>query len=726
MRNHTRNRNISRSADQMYYQESQMYNFSPEEKYAVEESLATYCKPVEFYNILQRRALRHPLFLQRCLRYKIQAKRRKRIKMTITFSGFVRNEVQEQNVFPLYVLVSSPISDSLGDSAVFRSGRTCLLKASTRQGCNEQSAVSFILPEIGKLSEDVVTDNLTILLVYCVDNRSLHGEKNLQIPSLVNYSGEVLWGKLAMGSLCNSWESSVRLKLGHKADVISSVDLHSSILEHTRQENGVDHLIFKAPSNSDDLNSLMRLQVDISAQELGPRESSPYDSYSYSDIPTSLLPRIVRMRAGNVVFNYKYYNNKLRKTEVTEDFTCPFCLVHCSSFQGLRHHLTCSHDLFNFAFWVNEEFQTVDVSLKTEIWRYEGNIADEDGNVAPFKAFSYCSKSCSVKRRRTAVRDSAYSHLQVKQDSLGTGSFGQSQNALIKTAPANSHEASVGPFINGTISSKEPSSARAVYNQLPGRTLSEIQNSTELEPGSHLAPSSPAREDRPQINDALRVESKEDTEKHGIIGNGEIALPSQRHEIENACMEQACAGESMLAGIQVSVADSGEYGPQTDASNLIPPSTLRFGKTRKLSVEGGEPRCRILLKKRQFFHSHRAQPMALEQVFSDRDSEDEVDDDIADFEDRRMLDDFVDVTKYEKQLMHLWNSFVRKQRVLADGHVPWACEAFSKHHGQDLARFPPLRWCWRLFMVKLWNHNLLDASIMNRCNNIIDDFGKNQ
>jgi len=29
-------------------------------------------------------------------------------------------------------------------------------------------------------------------------------------------------------------------------------------------------------------------------------------------------------------------------------------------------------------------------------------------------------------------------------------------------------------------------------------------------------------------------------------------------------------------------------------------------------------------------------PMALEQVFSDRDSEDEVDDDIADFEDRRV------------------------------------------------------------------------------------------
>ncbi|KAM0071107.1 putative polycomb protein, VEFS-Box [Helianthus debilis subsp. tardiflorus] len=69
-----------------------------------------------------------------------------------------------------------------------------------------------------------------------------------------------------------------------------------------------------------------------------------------------------------------------------------------------------------------------------------------------------------------------------------------------------------------------------------------------------------------------------------------------------------------------------------------------------------------LLQKRQFFHSHRAQPMAVEQVFAEQDSEDEVDGDVADLEDRRMLDDFLYVTSDEKKMMHLWNSFVRKQR----------------------------------------------------------------
>lgn len=34
-----------------------------------------------------------------------------------------------------------------------------------------------------------------------------------------------------------------------------------------------------------------------------------------------------------------------------------------------------------------------------------------------------------------------------------------------------------------------------------------------------------------------------------------------------------------------------------------------------------------------------------------------------------MLDDFVDVTKDEKRLMHLWNSFVRKQRSVTSGFL---------------------------------------------------------
>ena len=31
-------------------------------------------------------------------------------------------------------------------------------------------------------------------------------------------------------------------------------------------------------------------------------------------------------------------------------------------------------------------------------------------------------------------------------------------------------------------------------------------------------------------------------------------------------------------------------------------------------------------------------------------------------------------------------------RVLADGHIPWACEAFSRLHGHNLIQAPALIW----------------------------------
>ncbi|PKU72221.1 Polycomb group protein EMBRYONIC FLOWER 2 [Dendrobium catenatum] len=47
----------SRTADQMCRQQSRVCLTAAEEL-AAEESLSIYCKPVEFYNILQRRAIR--------------------------------------------------------------------------------------------------------------------------------------------------------------------------------------------------------------------------------------------------------------------------------------------------------------------------------------------------------------------------------------------------------------------------------------------------------------------------------------------------------------------------------------------------------------------------------------------------------------------------------------------------------------------------------------------
>ncbi|XVE57588.1 hypothetical protein DITRI_Ditri04bG0102100 [Diplodiscus trichospermus] len=355
-----------------------------------------------------------------------------------------------------------------------------------------------------------------------------------------------------------------------------------------------------------------------------------------------------RLRAGIVIFNYKDYGNMLQKTEVTEDFSCPFCLMQCASFKGLRYHLCSSHDLFNFDFWVTEEYQAVNVSVKIDSLISETMTSGVDPQV---ETFSFCSKP---RRRRP------------------TNSLQSAKNYNVQFLELDSPKIASESRRNGFL---ENDDGERAYNSTP--IQKDFQN------GWHSV------------------------ENHGsdYISTTECF----------ARVSTSCDGPGVSIAMAHSPLDLECIKSLSGSDIAAPPA-----KTRKITAERSESRNRMLLEKRQFFHSHRVQPMEIDQVISDRDSENEVDDDIADLEDRRMLDDFVDVSKDEKQLMHLWNSFVRKQRVLADGHVSWACEAFSKLHGPDLVRSPALFWCWRLFMIKLWNHGLLDACAMNNCSMILE------
>uniref|UniRef100_A0A453KL48 Uncharacterized protein n=1 Tax=Aegilops tauschii subsp. strangulata TaxID=200361 RepID=A0A453KL48_AEGTS len=439
-------------------------------------------------------------------------------------------------------------------SPIYRFSRACLLTAFSEFGNKGRTKATFIIPDIKNLSTSRAC-NLNIILISCVSEGQVgenRGEHNCSVDhvegsALQKLEGKCFWGKIPIDLLGSSLENCVTLNLGHTVELASAVSMSPSFLEPKFMEQD-SCLTFC--SHKVDATGSYQLQVGISAQEAGAKDmsESPYSSYSYSGVPPSSLPHIIRLRAGNVLFNFKYYNNTMQKTEVTEDFACPFCLVKCGSYKGLGCHLNSSHDLFHFEFWVgkppkfpslnlicllsyfdrnlfimlkqiSEECQAVNVSLKTDVWRTE---LVAEGVDPRHQTFSYSSRF--KKRRRLGM--------------LGT------------TAEKISH---VHPHI---MDSDSPEDAQAV--------------------------------------------SEDD-----FVQREEDDISAPRASVDPA---QSLHG-----------------------SNLSPPTVLQFGKTRKLSAERADPRNRQLLQKRQFFHSHRAQPMALEQVFSDRDSEDEVDDDIADF-----------------------------------------------------------------------------------------------
>ncbi|KAD2805336.1 hypothetical protein E3N88_38713 [Mikania micrantha] len=575
-----------------------------EEQAAAEESLSVYCKPVELYNILQRRAIRNVLDL---------------IQISVSVSGATNDGLQTQTLFPLYVLLARPVSTTnveTQSTAVYRFKRARKLTIFGGAETSSSARAKFILPEMNKLSKEIKSGSLEVLLVSCAEStnsQKIDLTEDHMFSTSLNCMGYSLFGKIPMDLLHSSWEKSPTLSLGGRAEMMSTVIMQSCYMKLSSLD-GEKCVSFHFPYNSEAVSILQQVPVVISAEEFGAKNMLPYDVYSYNDTPG---PGIMRLRSGNVIFNYKYYNNMLQRTEVTEDFSCPFCLVKCASYKGLRFHLTSSHDLFHYEFWVTEDYQVVIVSMRTDICSSEV-IPD---NVDPKQQmFFYCHKSTRHRKPKSQTQNANHVHPLVLNSTMSTA-------------------------------------------------LCELIDNTE-----------------------------------GVPDSMEL----------DACSPDASATCHSFA--------EQEPVQSVPESNLAPPSMLQFAKTRKLSIERSDPRNRALLQKRQFFHSHRAQPMALEQVFAERDSEDEVDDDVADLEDRRMLDDFVDVSKDEKQMMHLWNSFVRKQRVLADGHIPWACEAFSKLHGQDLVQAPSLLWCWKLFMIKIWNHGLLDSRSLNNCNVILEQY----
>ncbi|KAF3683234.1 putative polycomb group protein EMBRYONIC FLOWER 2-like isoform X2 [Capsicum annuum] len=192
-------------------------HLSAEEEVAAEESLSSYCKPVELYNILQRRAVRNVMNLREettfCL-FSVKASDfgvnflvdvdgltnivdligfvylhqtvvsnffhqarlwliysildALRIQLAISALATVNDESQVQNLFPLCVILAKPVSSAAAVeaySAVYQFKRACISTSfSGVDGINRAQA-KFFLPEINKLSAEIRAGSLVILFV---------------------------------------------------------------------------------------------------------------------------------------------------------------------------------------------------------------------------------------------------------------------------------------------------------------------------------------------------------------------------------------------------------------------------------------------------------------------------------------------------------------------------------------------------------------------------------
>jgi len=149
---------------------------------------------------------------------------------------------------------------------------------------------------------------------------------------------------------------------------------------------------------------------------------------------------------------------------------------------------------------------------------------------------------------------------------------------------------------------------------------------------------------------------------------------------------------------------------------------------RKLQTKkgkGAESKRRKTDGQRQYYHSRTSQPITKEELALGVDSDDEVDCEKFAVEDKRALEEFVDVASEEKYFMHLWNCFVFQHPIYSDGYTGVGCKVFAEHHKAVLAT-PSMRRCLVLHLVNLFDWNVVKGEHMENAIRIVDSFAQSK
>ncbi|XP_058770196.1 polycomb group protein EMBRYONIC FLOWER 2-like isoform X3 [Vicia villosa] len=822
---------------------------SAEEKLAAEQSLSVFCKPVEFYNILHHRATISavPLFLPRCFEYRIQARDNKRIQITVFLSW---SDEETQNMFPFYVSLArrNPKNEDADYSTVYLLSQIVTIRGSSGADGNRIIKAEFTLCEVNKLAAEANSGSLFLLFFTTEGNSDSSSRVKASLGPSDPTSHEslaeknCLYGKISFQSIYLAWKNSPNFRWGQRAEIKTTLELLPCVLKYDFVNKGTTIAIqdlwnFGLESTS------KSVEIKIFAEEIKAMEKSRNrrNTLPSSSSSRSSLSRVIRLKEGNVTFNYRYYNNKLQRTEVSENFSCPFCLIKWGSYKGLRCHLLASHDFFKFEFSASEDCLAVNVSLNFDIWRFELVGDGVDPKLQTF--FLHGKRMTHISPENACfevVQDVDPPTLANNEDppalanNADPPALAMDEDppalamdedppvlamdedppvlAIDADSPVLATDADppvlatdADPPVLATdadppvLATDADPPVLATVADPP--VLATVADPPVLTTGADppvLAmdvdpPVLPMDADPPVLamganppvlavgadpsvlavgadppvlavgadlpvlavdadlpvlavdadQPVLAVDADQpvlavDADPSLLARNADppvlamdadpLFSESETPLGDNEFLKKIDGNSATISGDAKSNANI-VPNPNPDCVPIISKhghgtsAGLQIGNTGKLPVEHFDPQNIARLKKRQFYHSHKAQAMCLDEVLSNYDSEDDVDDEVADIEERVKLD-LQPLSKEEKQFMFMWNSFIRKQRVRIDSHIRWACKAFSVLHGSELVKSRELTWYWTMFRIKLYNLGLIDGKIITDCSNILEQHVK--
>ncbi|CAI6008608.1 unnamed protein product [Closterium sp. NIES-65] len=333
---------------------------------------------------------------------------------------------------------------------------------------------------------------------------------------------------------------------------------------------------------------------------------------------------------GTVLFHFWFGHGSQRKSQAVRRSRCPICRTACGTTKGLRNHLEASHSRFDYTFHLQQPLPVVHVTCKPQL-------------VTTCAGLSCGACVGGEKDGGAAAGD------------VCVAAAGAAAAAAAEGAGAAAAAEGAGAAAAGGAKGKE----RVDFGG--GGVLKEKGTEEEGAKEEERGERKGKREEK---------EKKKGKEK----AEGKVEAVEEKKRVEMSLEVAQRIAEEMRAEAKAS-RDRGR----------------RFERAEE---EAREEVCRKWssgLLQRTFYHSQRWQPITAQEMVQDSDSEDEWDEAAASYADRKLLGEFEDVLGEEKGIMHRWMAFVRRHRVIADRHVPWACEAFAITHKDFLSSSPCTR-----------------------------------
>ena len=74
-----------------------------------------------------------------------------------------------------------------------------------------------------------------------------------------------------------------------------------------------------------------------------------------------------------------------------------------------------------------------------------------------------------------------------------------------------------------------------------------------------------------------------------------------------------------------------------------------------------------------------------------------------------------DLNRAEKNFMLHWNVFLHENPCLSDAHMGQRCLDFAAAQAAVFAADPDSRQCFTVHLVNLWEFNLIDPALIDKC-----------